>query len=377
MSGKGLLLLVDDEEDIRQNLRDYAEMEGYEVLEAENGEEALRILDQEQPGVVISDIMMPVMDGLELLKRIHTGGNDVPVIIMTAFGTIERAVKAMKLGAADFITKPIDLDMMLQVVKRVLTRAELEQKVKQQEQQMKEDLHLASMIQRCMLPQNLDTPLLSLNLRYEPLIEIGGDYLTAQAYGDDRIGVALYDVTGHGVAASLVATMIHHQLSHIMAKPSPPYEILHQINQFATEKFCVTGIFFTLVIVQIDARQGILTAANAGHPDILVWRAERGAFETIASHTLPVGIQQFPLQESHQTVLPLASGDRILLYTDGFTETRLKNNELLGRKAFMEMIQPWIRLPSPEFLDRTFQETAGRRAGEPTDDLTLVVVDRK
>nr|HQH74787.1 response regulator [bacterium] len=160
MSGKGLLLLVDDEEDIRQNLRDYAEMEGYEVLEAENGEEALRILDREQPGVVISDIMMPVMDGLELLKRIHTGGNDVPVIIMTAFGTIERAVKAMKLGAADFITKPIDLDMMLQVVKRVLTRAELEQKVKQQEQQMKEDLHLASMIQRCMLPQNLDTPLL-------------------------------------------------------------------------------------------------------------------------------------------------------------------------------------------------------------------------
>lgn len=377
MSGKGLLLLVDDEEDIRQNLRDYAEMEGYEVLEAENGVEALRILDHAQPGVVISDIMMPEMDGLELLKRLHAAGNDIPVIIMTAFGTIERAVKAMKLGAADFITKPIDLDMMLQVVKRVLTRAELEQKVKQQERQMKEDLHLASLIQRCMLPQNLDTPFLSLTLRYEPLIEIGGDYLTAQAYGDDRIAVALYDVTGHGVAASLVATMIHHQLSLLMAQPSPPYEILHQINQFATEKFCVTGIFFTLVLVQFDARQGILTAANAGHPDILIWRADRGAFETIPSHTLPVGIQKFQVQESYQTTLPLASGDRILLYTDGFTETRLKNNELLGRKAFMEMIQPWMRLPAQEFMDRTLEAIASLRAGGPTDDLTLVTVDRK
>jgi len=371
------LLIVDDEPDIRLLLGAYAEKNGYIPLLAENGEKAIEMLTQTPPDAIISDIMMPVMNGMELLREIKDQNYDIPVILMTAYGTIDKAVEAMKLGAADFITKPVNFDYLIQIVQRVFKQSELERKVREQERQLKADLRLASTVQRCMLPTNLDNDYLSLTLRYEPLIEIGGDYLATRRYSDAKIAIALYDVTGHGVSAALLATMLHHELTDSLADFRKPHDIIKKLNYFASEKFSVTGLFCTMVLILVDARNKQLTAINAGHPDILLWNKESNLYQRIQPHIPPIGLQTEKEFESHLTILPISHGDRIFLYTDGFIETRNSEGEHLGECGFAQIIQKWIDLPSRECIDRVFLDVANYRGEDSRDDLTLVIVDIK
>ena len=110
------ILIVDDEANMRRILQAMLEREGYHVLQATNGEEALETLREYAVSTVISDLRMPKMDGMTLLHEIKENFPNIPVIVITAFGTVEAAVEALKLGATDFITKPFDRDQLSQIV---------------------------------------------------------------------------------------------------------------------------------------------------------------------------------------------------------------------------------------------------------------------
>ncbi|HEY2387619.1 MAG TPA: UDP-3-O-acyl-N-acetylglucosamine deacetylase [Candidatus Binatia bacterium] len=118
--GLDTILVVDDEPGIRQSVRGILADEGYRVLEAEDGRGALRLIESERPRLVILDIWMPEMDGIELLRRIRDSDPVTPVIVISGHGNIETAVTATKLGAFDFIEKPFSLDGLLHVVDRAL-----------------------------------------------------------------------------------------------------------------------------------------------------------------------------------------------------------------------------------------------------------------
>ena len=112
------ILVVDDETSMRKNITDLLSPLGYEAIEAGNGEMALQKFNQDKPNVVILDINIPKKDGLAVLKEMKAIANDVPVIIFTAYGTSERAIEAMKLGAFDYLEKPFELDEFILVVER-------------------------------------------------------------------------------------------------------------------------------------------------------------------------------------------------------------------------------------------------------------------
>lgn len=122
------ILIVDDEKNIRNGLSKVLALEGYETLVAEHGEEAWRIINTSDIDLVISDLKMPKLSGEKLLKRITSAYPTVPVIILTGHGTIETAVNAMRDGAFDFVTKPINLDRLTLLVKRALANRELHKK---------------------------------------------------------------------------------------------------------------------------------------------------------------------------------------------------------------------------------------------------------
>ena len=119
------LLIVDDEKNIREGLGKALEMEGYNVFLAENGREGLETIQKNDMDLVIADLKMPELSGEELLKRISSSYPTLPVIILTGHGTIESAVDAMRNGAYDFLTKPVNLDRLSILVNRALSNRSL------------------------------------------------------------------------------------------------------------------------------------------------------------------------------------------------------------------------------------------------------------
>jgi two-component system nitrogen regulation response regulator NtrX len=119
------ILIVDDETPIRRTLRDILEFEQYEVDEASDGLECVAKVQKEKFDVVIMDIKMPKMDGIEALERLQILSPETPVIMVSGHGTIDTAVEAVKKGAFDFISKPPDLNRMLITVRNALERSEL------------------------------------------------------------------------------------------------------------------------------------------------------------------------------------------------------------------------------------------------------------
>src|SRR5579862_7041822 len=120
------VLVVDDEKVIREILSDFLTMEGYVVRTVENGESALTELERRSYNLVISDLKMPGMGGLELLERISELRQNVLTVIMTGFGTVETAIEAMKKGAYDYILKPFKIEEVVHVVERGLYRQQLQ-----------------------------------------------------------------------------------------------------------------------------------------------------------------------------------------------------------------------------------------------------------
>lgn len=114
------ILIVDDEAQIRTTLRGVLSDEGYRVVDAEDALKALALVTSQRPHLVILDIWMPHMDGIELLEQLKTREPELPIIVVSGHGTIETAVRATKLGASDFIEKPFSLDTLLRSVRRAM-----------------------------------------------------------------------------------------------------------------------------------------------------------------------------------------------------------------------------------------------------------------
>jgi signal transduction histidine kinase len=125
------ILLVDDEKDIREVLRLPLTDLGYKVIEAENGADAFRLFERLQPPMILTDIKMPGMDGLELLQKVKHANPEVEVIMITGHGDMELAVKSLKYDATDFITKPINVDVLEIAIQRAAERIINRQKLRE------------------------------------------------------------------------------------------------------------------------------------------------------------------------------------------------------------------------------------------------------
>ena len=125
------ILTIDDEENIRNGLADNFELEGYNVKAAGSGKEGLKIIENESIDLVITDLKMDGMSGQEVVRQVTTKYPGIPIIVLTGHGSIDDATEAIKAGAFDFLTKPLDLDPLNIVVKNALRGKELAQQNKE------------------------------------------------------------------------------------------------------------------------------------------------------------------------------------------------------------------------------------------------------
>lgn len=141
MSQPCRILIVDDEKNVLRMLNTVFSQEGNQVFCADNGQDALIIFEQERPDIVLMDIRMPTMNGLEALQRMREKWLDTPIILMTAYAAVETAVEALRLGAFDYVIKPFELDELKLLINRALQLRNMKQEINILHRELSDSYH--------------------------------------------------------------------------------------------------------------------------------------------------------------------------------------------------------------------------------------------
>ncbi len=137
MKGNGeTILIIDDKRNILEVLKGYLENEGYNIVTCSNGEKAIELFKESSPDIILTDFKLPGINGIELIKEIHSYDEELPVIVFTAYGSISSAVEAIKVGGYDYLTKPLDYDLLKIRIRRALD----EKKIKMENRFLREEL---------------------------------------------------------------------------------------------------------------------------------------------------------------------------------------------------------------------------------------------
>ena len=226
------LLIIDDDEVVRESLAAYLEDSNFKVLQALNGLQGLQIFESEQPDLVICDLRMPQIDGLELIRRIRQTASETPIIVLSGAGVMSDAVEALRLGAADYLIKPLeDLAVLEHSVRRALDRAYL--RVENQRYRdkleaanrelqaslnlLQEDQNAGRQVQMNMLPV---TPWsiegLEFSHRIIPSLYLSGDFVDYFRVDERRVAFYLADVSGHGASSAFVTVLLKFMTTRLL-----------------------------------------------------------------------------------------------------------------------------------------------------------------
>jgi len=241
---------------------------------------------------------------------------------------------------------------------------------------LEQELETARRIQFSILPRQAPEILgLDIATRYLPMASVAGDFydfLPADGHG---LSILVADVSGHGVPAALIASMVKVAFASQASRASDPAHILAGMNQALCggpeDRFITAGCLF------VDSGKREMVYAGAGHPPLFLWRKGEGRIREFCNNGLVMG--PFPEARYENVSLTLEPGDRMVMYTDGITEARNASGEFFGEERFKEFIQNHEELPAGRFTDALIAHIAawsGKKSGGVLDDdLTLVVVD--
>ena len=330
------LLVVDDEEDlellVRQKFRRRIRRGELDFVFARNGKEALEKL-AECPDIhlVLSDINMPVMDGLTLLSQLEDTKPDVRAVIISAYGDMKNIRTAMNRGAFDFVTKPIDFtDLEITIEKTLKHIQTLESALESRDRlvALTRELDVAKHVQMSALPKHSpDSETHAIQARMIPAREIGGDFYDFFSLDDNLVGLVIADVSGKGVPAALF-TLVTKSLLKSAARNFPsPAQCLSEVNQLLAEdnEAC---IFTTLFYGVLDLRNGSLRYCNGGHNPPRLLRDDARVEVLPPTGNLVLGVAAGHQYENAE--IQLAPGDTLFLYTDGITEAENSSKEEFG-----------------------------------------------
>jgi sigma-B regulation protein RsbU (phosphoserine phosphatase) len=340
------VLVADDQSDVLQAIRLLLKSAGHSAETVDSPAGLLRAAESRPFDVILMDMnyardTTSGQEGLDVLRALRDKQNATPVIVMTAWGSLDLAVEAMRRGAADFVQKPWDNDRLLG---SILEQADRGRAV----HRAREEAEIARNVQRKLLPQGCRTSsTMQWTGRCLPARDVGGDYFDFIEIGPDQLAVVLADVSGKGVAAALL-------MANLQALFRTHTDLL-TINQLFYES-TPTEQYATMFYGVFDDRHRTLRYVNAGHPAALIRRRD-GAVERLPATTYPVGL--FPDWTSDHDLVSFAAGDTLVVYSDGVCEG---DDEWIGERA---------SAGSPdEIADRI---TAQACSAGQYDDVTVVV----
>ncbi|HIF0387757.1 TPA: two-component system response regulator RssB [Pseudomonas aeruginosa] len=384
------LLIIDDDEVVRESLAAYLEDSNFKVLQALNGLQGLQIFESEQPDLVICDLRMPQIDGLELIRRIRQTASETPIIVLSGAGVMSDAVEALRLGAADYLIKPLeDLAVLEHSVRRALDRAYL--RVENQRYRdkleaanrelqaslnlLQEDQNAGRQVQMNMLPV---TPWsiegLEFSHRIIPSLYLSGDFVDYFRVDERRVAFYLADVSGHGASSAFVTVLLKFMTTRLLYESRrngtlpefKPSEVLAHINRGLINT--KLGKHVTMLGGVIDLEKNSLTYSIGGHLLLPVLFVE-GQASYLEGRGLPVGL--FDDATYDDRVMELPPSFSLSLFSDGILDV-LPGATLKEKEASL----PEQVAAAGGTLDGLRQVFGLANLAEMPDDIALLVLSR-
>jgi len=383
------LLIIDDDDVVRASLAAYLEDSGFSVLQAGNGQQGLQVFEEHQPDLVICDLRMPQMGGLELIRQVSERAPQLPVIVVSGAGVMSDAVEALRLGAADYLIKPLeDLAVLEHSVRRALDRSRLvlenqryRDKLEAANRELEASLHLLQedqtagrQVQMNMLPES---PWVAGEFAFEhqiiPSLYLSGDFVDYFRVDERRIAFYLADVSGHGASSAFVTVLLKFMTTRLMfelkrsrMREFKPSEVLSHINRGLINS--KLGKHVTMVGGVIDEESGLLTYAVGGHLPLPVLHTP-GHTRYLEGRGLPVGL--FDEATYQDLVVELPPQFSLSLMSDGILDL-LPGDTLKDKEPAL----PEIVRAAGGSLDGLRQRFGLATLGEMPDDIALLVLSR-
>jgi signal transduction histidine kinase/serine phosphatase RsbU (regulator of sigma subunit) len=370
------VLVVDDNPTNLEVMRELLRSAGFPVVTCSGGREALQRLREQPPDLMLLDLMMPEVSGEDVLREVRRDPAlaDLPVILLTARASHEDRLLGLRLGADDYLAKPVDSGELLLRVKNGLYRAHLSREKMQRDQ----NLEAARAVQQALLPTHRKFPGVAIDDYYQAAELTGGDWF-GYSYDEKnhRFFVAIGDVTGHGVPAALVtgaaAGAFKAATSLLRGQLGTGEQMLVALAEAVHEAVLDTGRstdrMMTMTFVCIDARSGHAWYLNAGHQPFFVFGRE--GTRTLVQKGTALGSPDTP----HFTVqgFQLRRGESVFLYTDGLTENPGPDGRTLSLRRLQKLLGSAksgseLKLSLLGALNALWKESV------PPDDCSFVIV---
>ncbi len=383
MSKACRILVVDDEVDVEplvlQRMRREVRKGVYEFRFAHNGVEALEVLNEDESiDLVLSDINMPEMDGLDLLDQIPSVNPNIKSVIISAYGDMKNIRTAMNRGAFDFVTKPIDFDDLRITIDR--TRKHLEMwrealKARDRLVSLQNELGLAGDMQQSILPREFPhSDNFEIFSAMVPARDVGGDFYDVIRLNESELGLAVADVSDKGVAAAMFMMSSRSLLKGAAVGAIEPPDVLREVNDLlAVEN--ETAMFVTICYAIYDHRAGILKYTNGGHNAPLLVRSDGTAEYLDMPPGFALGV--VPGAEFHGQSIDLERNDLVLVYSDGVTEAANNSEEMFGEERLKELGSQHAGSGAESFCTAVLEAVHAFTGDAPqTDDITVMALKR-
>jgi phosphoserine phosphatase RsbU/P len=345
---------------------------------ATDGEKALVLARAEPaPDLILLDVVMPGMDGYEVCTRLKAdpATADIPVIFLTVQTESEDETHGFDVGAVDYIRKPFSPPVVKARVQTHLVLRSIREKLALQLEELREELATARLVQLSILPSQVPQMKgLDIAARYMAASSVAGDFYDFIVIDEQHLGILVADVSGHGMPAALISSMIKIALSSQMANAADPAKVIFGLNQALCGKF--DQHFVTAAYSLIDLEKRTLTYSGAGHPPMWLWGPGVEGVREVEENGLFLG--RFPWATYTSVELPLNPDTWILMYTDGVSEMANPREEEFGTTHYKQFLLSSQSGSATQFAEQLVEELSSWAARGPVfqsnDDVTFVAI---
>ena len=366
------ILIVDD---VKSNVDILVEAlrDEYKLGVALDGAAALRSVEKSPPDLVLLDIVMPGLDGYEVCQqlRAHESTREVPVIFLSSLEDVKNKAHGFEVGGNDYLTKPFEV---LEIKARVRSLLKAKAYADAVREAMARDLRIAREIQMGFLPASLADVTkgtgLDVHAVMEPASEVGGDLYEVLRASDQRVVVALGDVSGKGIPAALFMAVAVTVLRTLARQIAEPDEILRRLNDELVAQN-PRGMFVTLQCLVFDLEQRRVSCAGAGHHQLAVVSPGRPPRLACPSSGRPAGL--LPSNPVERETLSLTPGDTFVLFSDGVSEAMNPEEDFYGEERLLAVLAASSGATAAETVSRVLADVRAFTAGaKQSDDITVL-----